>query len=300
MARPGFQSHPKFTRLCHMLGEPVPHVWGYLECLWNVGYQTGNAKIGDATDVTLATQHPLQDKKIVAALAECRLIDEVEDGIYAIHDMTCNAPGYVSDRAKKYEESMKEKECSECKKTYKSSDIRSEYCSATCRSRSFRRRKNATDATDATDRNGSQPFETVFTAQNSTEQDKDKIRWPWPETVIFPEALDNVRFKTSFKEWFEYRRSSKLRKWKDKTIDRKLKELADHGIDAAIDAIDFSIGNGYQGLVFRNGNSNGSKPNLGNSNSSRSFGGDYGPNGELFESKMFRPEDHRPPDSPPG
>ena len=42
MARPGLDKHVKFRRLVRILGEPEPHVRGYLELLWEVGYENGD------------------------------------------------------------------------------------------------------------------------------------------------------------------------------------------------------------------------------------------------------------------
>jgi hypothetical protein len=97
MARPGLRQHPKFKRLLHLLREPVPHVLGYLECLWEVGYQAGNPVIGDPTDIELAAEYPGETGKLFKALLDCRLIDEVGDQ-YQIHDLMQNAPEYVQRR----------------------------------------------------------------------------------------------------------------------------------------------------------------------------------------------------------
>ena len=97
MARPTLYIHPKFRRLVHALQEPVPHVLGYLELLWNVGYQSGDPMLGDALDVELAAQFPGEPGRLVKALAECRLIDEA-DGRFQIHDLYDHAPDYVQKR----------------------------------------------------------------------------------------------------------------------------------------------------------------------------------------------------------
>lgn len=99
MARPGLSDNPKFRRLVHLLGEPVPHVRGYLECMWEVGYQSGNPLIGDALDVELAAQFPGTPGKLFAALLDSRFIDCVGESKYAIHDLLDNAPDYVRKRA---------------------------------------------------------------------------------------------------------------------------------------------------------------------------------------------------------
>jgi hypothetical protein len=97
MARPGLFQHPKFRRLVHALGEPVPHVLGYLECMWSVGYECGDSLLGDETDVELAAQYPGQKGRLFAALRQCRFIDDV-GGQFHIHDLYDHAPRYVQRR----------------------------------------------------------------------------------------------------------------------------------------------------------------------------------------------------------
>ena len=98
MARPGLRAHPKFRRLLHLLQEPAPHVRGYLEYLWEVGYEAGNPVIGDALDIELAAEYPGEPGKLCKALLDCRLIDRLEDGRFQIHDLLENAPEYVKKR----------------------------------------------------------------------------------------------------------------------------------------------------------------------------------------------------------
>jgi hypothetical protein len=50
MAKPSLLTHPKFRRLVHELGIPEAYAVGLLECMWHVGYETGNDVLGDATD----------------------------------------------------------------------------------------------------------------------------------------------------------------------------------------------------------------------------------------------------------
>jgi hypothetical protein len=92
MALPGFPEHPKFRKLVKLLGVPIPHAWGYLECLWSVGYASGNPVVGDAFDVELAAQYPGEPGTLLDALLACRLIDRLDDGRYQIHDLMDNAP----------------------------------------------------------------------------------------------------------------------------------------------------------------------------------------------------------------
>ncbi len=103
MARPGFSKHPKFRRLVHILKEPMPHVRGYLELLWEVSYEAGNPVIGDETDVALACEFPGDASKITNALLTCGaeggpgFIESAPDqpGRFQIHDLFDHAPRYV-------------------------------------------------------------------------------------------------------------------------------------------------------------------------------------------------------------
>ena len=110
MARPGLHNHPKFRRLVHLLREPVSHIRGYLECMWDVGYEAGNPLLGDEMDVRLATEYPGDSSKITEALANCGgqgragFIEQLPDGQYAIHDLLDNAPDYVRKRARRESE----------------------------------------------------------------------------------------------------------------------------------------------------------------------------------------------------
>ncbi len=140
MARPGLLQHPKFRRLVHTMREPVPHILGYLECLWQVAYECGQAVIGDAVDVELAAQFPGEPGKLTAALVGCGLIDTLEGGRYQVHDLYDHAPDYVLDRARREGERKKEKKCSRCGIIYRSTDPRSKFCRDACRQADYRER----------------------------------------------------------------------------------------------------------------------------------------------------------------
>jgi hypothetical protein len=98
MARPDLFLNRKFLRLVHVLREPLSHVVGYLECMWHVCYQSGDAVLGDATGVELAAKYPGEPGRLAAALLECGFLDAVGDGTYAVHDLYDHAPTYVQKR----------------------------------------------------------------------------------------------------------------------------------------------------------------------------------------------------------
>src|SRR5678809_1259099 len=107
MARPGLHKHPKFRRLMNILQEPESHCRGYLECLWDSGYECGNPVVGDEIDVWLACNYQGEASKIVEALLACGgadsagFIERRNDGKYQIHDLLKNAPDYVRKRAQR-------------------------------------------------------------------------------------------------------------------------------------------------------------------------------------------------------
>jgi len=98
MAKPELRDHRKFLKLKRLLGEPTPHVIGYLECLWSRGYQTGNPKLGDELDIEAAAEWPGESGKFAAAAIEAGFVDRDESGSYEIHDLYHHAPKYVQKR----------------------------------------------------------------------------------------------------------------------------------------------------------------------------------------------------------
>jgi hypothetical protein len=103
MALPGLHQHRKFKLLVHVMGEPFAHVRGYLECMWDTGYESGDAFLGSAQSVEAAAGYPGQPGKLCAALLEAGFVDQVDSG-YEIHDLLANAPQYVKRRRKREQE----------------------------------------------------------------------------------------------------------------------------------------------------------------------------------------------------
>lgn len=101
MAKPELRNHRKFRKLRRLLQEPVPHLIGYLDCLWHQGYQTGDPRIGDATDVEAAAEFPGEPGCFTTAALEAGFIEQDADGTYRIHDLYEHAPRYVQLRMKR-------------------------------------------------------------------------------------------------------------------------------------------------------------------------------------------------------
>ena len=63
-----------------------------------------------------------------------------------------------------------------------------------------------------------------------------------------PPVLDTESFKAAWAEYVEYRRTSKLRKLKPKSVESLLAKMAEWGEQAAIEGIKTTIRNGWQGV----------------------------------------------------
>ena len=106
MAKPGTRNHGKYRRLVRLLGEPDSHVYGYLHMLWEVAYERGEPRIGDALDVALACGYPGDPQAITQALVTCGgeeesgFLQEIpgQPGRYEVHNLYKHAPEYVVKR----------------------------------------------------------------------------------------------------------------------------------------------------------------------------------------------------------
>jgi hypothetical protein len=139
MARPGLRVNPKYRRLVVTLGLPEPHVYGLLEFMWSVGYETGNPLLGDGRDVELAAGWTGKPGELLEALVACRFLDQLEGG-YAIHDLFDHCPEYVHGRAQREQERKKQKHCRNCKASFHSPELHAAYCSPACRQAAYRLR----------------------------------------------------------------------------------------------------------------------------------------------------------------
>jgi hypothetical protein len=106
MARPGLDKHPKFRVLCRMLGEPRPHVRGYLDMLWDTVYENGDPVIGDPAAVEAVAEYPGETGRLFSALLSCGgegkagFIEPVpgHPERFQVHDLFDHAPDYVKKR----------------------------------------------------------------------------------------------------------------------------------------------------------------------------------------------------------
>lgn len=112
MARPGLDKHSKFRLLVRLLGEPRPHVRGYLEYIWEVAYECGDPVIGTPEAIEAAAEYPGEAGKLFKALLQAGggsragFIEPVkeQDGMFQVHDLFDHAPEYVKKRKHREEE----------------------------------------------------------------------------------------------------------------------------------------------------------------------------------------------------
>lgn len=164
MARPGLMTNVKFKLLARLLGLPRPNVRGLLEVLWDVAHESGNPVLGGADAVEAAAEWPGEAGKLFAALRDCRLIDQRDDGAWEIHDYWHHAPEYVKARTGREAERRKDKTCEGCGVAFHSPDPRAKHCTPACRTRAWRHRSGdpvtdgdgslRNDPSRVTDRNG--------------------------------------------------------------------------------------------------------------------------------------------------
>lgn len=66
--------------------------------------------------------------------------------------------------------------------------------------------------------------------------------------VVIPPVLDTIEFKTAWQEYITHRSQNGMKSLKMKSIQRTYDAMANWGHDAAIEAINTSIRNGWQGI----------------------------------------------------
>jgi len=97
MARPTLFTHPKFLRLSMALGSRMMAA-GALECVWRLGYESGDPFVGDWRVVEYACEWKGEPGALSAALVDSGFLDGGEGGRLSIHDLHDHAPDYVQKR----------------------------------------------------------------------------------------------------------------------------------------------------------------------------------------------------------
>lgn len=119
------------------------------------------------------------------------------------------------------------------------------------------------------------PNTTKNTSKNTT---KTRRRSAWEADIEIPESLRSERFEVAWAEWLAYRSQRRLSR-APMTLERQLAMLARLGTDGAVQAIETSIRNGWQGIFAGKG------PRNGNGHSD----GDQPPRGKYDPSRRVEP-----------
>lgn len=226
MARPGFMSHWKYKLLVRLLGVGRATARGLVELLWEMANESGNPVLESPSAIEAAAEWEGEPGKFFAAMRDCSLVDEREDGRWEIHDYWHHAPEYVKGRKRKEEQRIREREgrFSDCHGTVTAAAV-----TVTGQSRDSHRIGCDVRATPSPS--------------------------PSPLDSPLPPALDTESFRNAWQEWRTYRREIK-KTMTARTEAAQLKKLESWGVERAVAAITHSIAEGYQGLYEGNGNAN--------------------------------------------
>ena len=102
MARPSLFTHPKFLRLSMALGSRMAAA-GALECVWRMGYESGEPFVGEAAVVEYACEWKGEPGALARELVRAGFLEETEDGL-EIHDLYDHAPEDVKKRETRQDE----------------------------------------------------------------------------------------------------------------------------------------------------------------------------------------------------
>jgi len=93
-----------------------------------------------------------------------------------------------------------------------------------------------------------QPMAKNGSSTSSSTSKKKGDESPRQEEIQIPANLQTSRFQQAWSEFLDYRKAGKFKPLQPASIKAQLKNLAEMGHDAAIEAINQSIANGWQGI----------------------------------------------------
>ncbi len=83
---------------------------------------------------------------------------------------------------------------------------------------------------------------------NAPDSDSDSNTDTDSDLTVFPAALDNPEFKAKWGEYTAYRREQRFKPLKARSIAKQFEEMESWGVASAIQSIDDTIRNSWQGL----------------------------------------------------
>jgi len=200
---------------------------GILEMIWRVAHECGDPILGSDEDVEYSIEWDGEAGACVKALLDAGFIDRLESGDVAIHDLEHHEPEYVKSRRRKENQRRKERES----------------------------RDPAVTVTGQSRNCHPSPAPAPAPAPNK----KRKAGSKKSKSPVFeiPETLRNAAFVEVFNDFIEHRKQIKS-PLTQLAGDRLVAKLAKHAPDAALEAINASIENGWKGVfpgdTARNGN----------------------------------------------
>lgn len=236
--RTNLHEDPRVIQLADQLGVPELHVVGMLWRLWGWADQhTENAKRMSVTDVTI--------DKLVCNAGFTNALKNV--GWLVESEGRFSLPGFEEHNGKTAKKRIQVAE-------------------------RVARHRAKTGKSGAQRVSSAKPPKTVTQKRYKgvTEALPEKRREESNTSVLqggtIPQGLSGPEFLKAWDEWFAYRRERKLPVWRAATIKKQLAALDEMGAPAAVEAINQSIANGWNGLFAPK--NNGTNQN-GSSNQSR-------------------------------
>ncbi len=228
-------NHPKFKKLKRRLKLPHFAIVGILESIWMIGqthhHDGGIGRMTDE-DISAEIEYDGDPENLIAELLACGWLDRCEINRLVIHDWLDHCPKFVKGiLARKTQASRSKVRPLRCDPKGATPKVPPQGC----------------DPSNLIQSNLTPPALPPVEPPQRGGGVTQKISYD-PKNAEMPTELDCPEFRQAWADWFEYRRERKLSVYKQKTIELKLRELAELGQAGAIAAIKHSISNAYQGI----------------------------------------------------
>lgn len=211
-----YPRHRKVLRLVRRLG-PASEIYPIRLWLWAVEQSpSGSLRDIEAEELATIVGHAGDPAELWSAMESCGFIEKEDDG-WRIRSWY-EHQGILMERA---EREAARKRRDRAKDVPRTSFATNE--------------TNETNETDGRDEEGAGVPALVPSPRK-------------PAEYPLPNVLDVPAFRAAWSDWFAYRSECKLGRWKPRTIEAKLSELAEIGPTRATEAIRRSISNGWHGI----------------------------------------------------
>ena len=221
----------KFIKFAAKLGQGEAAALGHLIALWTSGWRQASEVVGDPGDVELSAVWRGESGALFALLRDGGWIDE-QNGVWNIHDFWEYAPRHVKMRRARLD--ARAKPIPKKKRAKPKATIDAQTAHTVRTTGDDLRTKSV----------GERDVDVAIDVDVAEEEKKPLLL----SEDNLPPALDTDQFRKSFRDLKEYRTQARHRPYPPKTVDQKLREFAEWGHDAAIQAIQKTISNAWQGV----------------------------------------------------